>query len=526
VQGPSLSAPDHENAWLNFPKRPHDRKEPAIQTDASLQRSGWLRRRSPALRRFFPLAVAALLLVAVPSQASARPDTSIDSGPSVLTNEREAAFEFSSTVPGSTFECRIGGIGWFPCSSPKTFSLPRDTRYTFEVRAIDPAGNRDRTPASRSFVLDTLGPDATITTGPIGVTNDQTPTFSFSSSEPDSTFVCNLNLIGRSACSSPSTFNLFDSEFNSLEVFAVDRAGNGGVSVDRSFRIDPEYDPETNPPFTAIIGGTSYPATFDSTHTVSDPTPTFSFASSKSGSTFECALDDAPYSPCSSPLTASHLGDGQHVLLVRSIDAAGRVGPPDREQFSVLTVTVEVSGSTLFVTAPPPVTLEPKAPGPARDNLKITRSSPSTLRVTDLPNGTYTGSGLHAGPGCAPSGDYTVNCSAAGIKMLHVSSGSGADKILNATGIKSLLEGGRSNDNLRGGADDDTLNGNQAVDALRGKGGNDRLIARDTVSDWLIDCDGDGTSAPGNADVAVLDRLPNDPNYAVANCEKQRRPQG
>jgi RTX calcium-binding nonapeptide repeat (4 copies) len=506
------------------PGAPHHRKEPAIQTDAILHRSRWFRRRSPALRRFFPGAAAALLLVAVPSQASARPDTRIDSGPSGLTNERQPTFEFSSTVPGSTFECRIGGIGWFPCSSPKTFGLPRDTRYTFEVRAIDPAGSRDRTPASRSFALDTSGPDATITGGPIGVTDDQTPTFSFSSSESESTFVCNLNLIGRFPCGSPWTFNLFDSEFNTLEVFAVDRAGNGGFSVDRSFRIDPEFDPETNPPLTAIIGGTSYPATFDSTHTVSDPTPTFFFASSKSGSTFECALDDAPYSPCSSTLTTSHLDDGQHVLLVRSIDAAGRVGPPDREQFSVLTVTVEVSGSTLFVTAPPPVTLEPKAPGPARDNLKITRPSSSTLRVTDLPHGTYTGSGLHAGPGCTRSGDYTATCSAAGIRLIHVSSGGGADKVLNATGVESLLEGGRANDNLRGGANDDTVNGNQAVDVLRGKGGNDRLIARDTVPDWWIDCDGDGTSAPGNADVAVLDRLPNDPNYAVANCEEQRRP--
>ena len=84
--------------------------------------------------------------------------------------------------------------------------------------------------------------------------------------------------------------------------------------------------------------------------------------------------------------------------------------PQPRAPFTVKTAAISVSGSTLVVTA---------APG-AKDNLRITRPSASTLRVTDLAAGAYTGSGVHAGAGCTRSGDYTANCNASGITLIQV----------------------------------------------------------------------------------------------------------
>ena len=80
-----------------------------------------------------------------------------------------------------------------PCSSPQPYSSLADGAHTFEVRATDPAGNTDPTPASGSFTVDTAPPETTIDSGPSGPTNDPTPTFAFSSSEPGSSFECRFD---------------------------------------------------------------------------------------------------------------------------------------------------------------------------------------------------------------------------------------------------------------------------------------------------------------------------------------------
>ena len=52
---------------------------------------------------------------------------------------------------------------------------------------------------------------------------------------------------------------------------------------------------------------------------------------------------------------------------------------------------------------------------------------------------------------------------------------------------------------------------------MKGMNGNDVLMARDMISDTLINCDG-GIGTPGNADKADLDLLPKDPNSVVTGC--------
>jgi hypothetical protein len=51
---------------------------------------------------------------------------------------------------------------------PHTTSLLSDGSHTFEVRATDPAGNADPSPADRNFTVDTACPETTITDGPTG----------------------------------------------------------------------------------------------------------------------------------------------------------------------------------------------------------------------------------------------------------------------------------------------------------------------------------------------------------------------
>ena len=83
------------------------------------------------------------------------PETTITSGPSGTTNNASPSFGFTSSESGSTFECELDGGGFSPCSSPKSYSSLPDGAHNFKVRATDPAGNTDPTPASRDFTVDT-----------------------------------------------------------------------------------------------------------------------------------------------------------------------------------------------------------------------------------------------------------------------------------------------------------------------------------------------------------------------------------
>jgi hypothetical protein len=84
------------------------------------------------------------------------PDTTITAGSPAVTDDRTPAFEFTSTEPQSSFECRIDGGPWEPCSSPATTAELTDGdqgEHVFDVRATDLVGNTDPTPATRSFVV-------------------------------------------------------------------------------------------------------------------------------------------------------------------------------------------------------------------------------------------------------------------------------------------------------------------------------------------------------------------------------------
>lgn len=77
------------------------------------------------------------------------PDTTITRGPNPKTKKRRAIFEFVSSEPFSTFECKLDKRGFKPCPSPRGYgkSLLRPGRHSFRVRALDEPGNTDTTPA-------------------------------------------------------------------------------------------------------------------------------------------------------------------------------------------------------------------------------------------------------------------------------------------------------------------------------------------------------------------------------------------
>ncbi|MFB9315716.1 PKD domain-containing protein [Nocardioides plantarum] len=103
------------------------------------------------------------------------PQTRVTAGPSSVTRSRNASLRWSSTEPGSTFECRVDSAAYEPCGAGLSLRDLRDGAHRVSVRAVDAAGNRDATPAVRTWRVDTRGPSISLV-GHQPSTRDRTPT--------------------------------------------------------------------------------------------------------------------------------------------------------------------------------------------------------------------------------------------------------------------------------------------------------------------------------------------------------------
>ena len=257
-----------------------------------------------------------------------RPVASITSGPGQgsFIKDPTPTFSFASNEAGSTFVCRFDSSQLVACASPYTraAALPNGA-HTFFVNAIDAPGNVSAV-VSRSFTVDTVPPQTTITGGPSDTTTDDTPTFTFSSSESGAAFQCRFDSEAFAPCSGPGASHTpatpLSAGGHNFEVRATDQAKNTDPkAASRGFTVD------TAVPETTITSGPS--------GTTRDPTPTFTFIS-ELGASFQCKIDASPYAACSSPKTTSQLANGWHTFRTRATDVVGNTDPtPDSLTFTV-----------------------------------------------------------------------------------------------------------------------------------------------------------------------------------------------
>ncbi|HEX5782294.1 MAG TPA: right-handed parallel beta-helix repeat-containing protein [Solirubrobacteraceae bacterium] len=252
------------------------------------------------------------------------PDTTILSGPEPVTTSPDAMFAFSASQAGSTFECRLDGGGFGDCSAPYELTGLAAGEHVLEVRAVDPAGNVDPTPASATWTVD--GPPLTeILSGPTEQAESTSATFTFASSDPGSTFECFLDGETR-PCSEPGI--TYTGLAVGEHIFAVRATDPGGQLELEWQEWEWEIVPVTAPETTLGEG--------PGAETVSREA-TFAFASNEEDSTFECSLDGAPFDACIGPAVYDGLEPGAHAFEVRAIDRFGNVDPtPARHEWSVL----------------------------------------------------------------------------------------------------------------------------------------------------------------------------------------------
>ena len=261
------------------------------------------------------------------------------------------------------------------------------------------------------------------------------------------------------------------------------RAGDGAVVV--------HFSP---PPETTISSGPSGPT--------ADATPTFAFASSQAGSSFECRIDNGNFSPCNSPHTTAALADGEHRFVARAIDPAGNVDQtPARQTFTVDTAapgTTISSGPLGTITDSTPSFEFSSSETGSSFECRVDSgnfspcSSPQTTAVLQDGEHTFAVRALDAAGNVdqtPASRRFTVEtprtgtaptpAPAPGLKpgaCANAKSGTSAKNTLLGTPAGDLLRGLGRPDRLAGLAGDDCLFGGAGADRLSGGPGSDRLF--------------------------------------------------
>jgi hypothetical protein len=295
----------------------------------------------------------------------------IDSGPSGPLAATSAAFTFSSTSAAAVgFDCALDAPGgpsavFEPCpgtAGTASYAGLQQGEHTFRVRALTDGG----TPlgeAPRTFVVDTIAPAVTITSGPPAVIRETNAVFEFTSSDPQSRFECTHIFPdgARSTISCESGWHPYDlfEGVHRFEIAAIDPAGNVGTTS-RTVRVDPA------PPDPVIPTRSGAAA--------------FTFASAEPDATFECRIEGlTEFAPCTSPV-AFDLGPGDYVFALRTVDAAGNRSEAVTSAFSIAAATPPAASPTPVATVLPIATPTP-TPRPQAGETVVARAVSGRILV-------------------------------------------------------------------------------------------------------------------------------------------------
>jgi hypothetical protein len=241
-------------------------------------------------------------------------------GAAEFTNDATVTYEFnSSTDSDATFECKLEGPSgagtYYDCGGPDDKSEDlialADGAYTFSVRGTDINGNVESTPATSTWLLDTVKPTVSVTFPWEWLylsANHFTPVYAVSDA--------NLNPASK-VCSLDFNHVPCDEELTGVSegphrfgVGVWDCCANHGAET-HYFIVD------TVKPNTKITSG---PSGDSRSRTV-----TFKFqeTTAEYGNVyFKCRLDAGAWKSCKSPKTYT-VARGRHTFRVKGVDDAG-----------------------------------------------------------------------------------------------------------------------------------------------------------------------------------------------------------
>ena len=458
------------------------------------------------------------------------PDTTIGSNPPDPSGSSSASFSFNSTDADASFECQLDGGGFSACTSPKDYSGLSDGGHSFQVRAIDDAGNADPTPDSFAWTIDNTEPDTAIGSKPSNPSGSSSASFSFSGIDGGSGvagFECKLDAGGFSDCTSPKSYSGLSEGSHTFQVRAIGGEENADPSpASFTWTID------TVPPAVTIdqASGQADPSSDSSIHFgVVFTEPVTGFASGDvtlsgtagattalvtgSGTTYDVAVSGmtsqgtviasipagAAVDAVGNGNTASTSGDNTVTYNLNSAPPPnsaptatvtdGRCSSAGRASGTLNLTLVDADGDTvsLALASSSNTALVPNgnvALGGSGSDRTISVTGAAKKRGTailtlELSDGTVTvpvtitlkvGSGKANVLNGTPGTDMIF-----GLAGGDTVRGLGANDLLCGGKGGDTLSGGDGRDMLDGSSGNDSLGGGEGNDILRGSGGNDIL---------------------------------------------------
>jgi len=195
-----------------------------------------------------------------------------------------------------------------------------------DVPPSEPRPEECRAPTADAGEVDSIPPNTTVTSGPPDITRETSASFSFASSETDSTLECSLDGAEFSACASPKDYDVANGS-HTFSVRARDAAGNADATpASRTWEVD-------------TVGPTITPVSPRHGSKIRDTTPIIrarvgdSNALGKAGVRLHVAGRSVSASRCSyAPSTGAllcrppKLSKGKKAAKIVATDAAGNVG--------------------------------------------------------------------------------------------------------------------------------------------------------------------------------------------------------
>jgi hypothetical protein len=247
---------------------------------------------------------------------STPPVISVAMTPQALSSESSTAFIFSvmDNLSGvASTQCSLDNSAFSLCVSPMTLSGLALGNHNYKIRATDLAGNLSLVYSFNWQIDQGSISSVSIQSLPPAISNLTAISLAFTGRNVVS-YECRLNAAAYAGCGSPQNYNGLTNGSHTFRVRGVTPEGVRTTEAITSWTVD--LVAPTTPQITSNI-----PAVTNQT----SASIIFSATDSNGIASYQCSLNSANFSLCTSPVAVSGLTNGSHNIRVQARDSAGNI---------------------------------------------------------------------------------------------------------------------------------------------------------------------------------------------------------